>query len=107
MGYHSKCVEIFGSEVGVPQTEWVNQYYGGDHPKGTRIVYVTGSQDPWTARPNGTGYTQSNDPLQPAIYIDGAHHCADISTPKDSDPPSLKSARKKIDQYITQWLAID
>ncbi len=44
--YTQMCQDIFGFEF-LPFINDTNTYYGGKNPKGTKIMFVNGSLDPW------------------------------------------------------------
>ncbi|RZF49313.1 hypothetical protein LSTR_LSTR006727 [Laodelphax striatellus] len=77
-----------------------NNYYGGKAMTETRVVNVHGSLDPWHA----LGITQSKSQLQPAIYIIGTSHTADMTTSTRNDLPTLTKARQEITAYMNSWL---
>lgn len=79
---------------------FTNDYYGGNKPKGTRIVFVNGSIDPWHA----LSVLKDQSDSETAIYIKGTAHCADMGTSKSNDTQPLKDARQMISQQIGTWL---
>jgi serine protease 16 len=98
------CQSIFGISSVAHIKENVafsNDYYGSDHPKGSRIVFVNGSIDPWHALSvlqNQSGTTET------AVFINGTSHCENMATSSPNDSPALKEARQKISNQIGMWL---
>ena len=99
--YEWLCRELF--DVNVDQiAESVNRTntrYGADAPGGTRIIYPSGSVDPWVAN----SVTRSRW-LEPAFVVRGASHHAWTHPPKSSDTPAVVDARATIESTITTWL---
>jgi len=48
----------------------------------------------------------SSMPNFPAVFIQGTAHCADMSMPRDSDPPALTEGREKVLGQLDEWLAL-
>ncbi|XP_070578228.1 thymus-specific serine protease-like [Ptychodera flava] len=96
------CTEVFGiTRTSVDQrVDFTNAYYGGQHPKGSRIVFVNGSIDPWHA----LSVLHNESPTETSIFINGTAHCANMGESRPTDPPSLIKARMQIDAKIGQWL---
>ncbi|ELU12877.1 hypothetical protein CAPTEDRAFT_173918 [Capitella teleta] len=96
------CTEVFG--IGGKSTygrvDFTNAYYGSDQPKGTRIVFVNGSIDPWHA----LSVLKDLSGGQHAIFIEGTAHCANMNSNQPWDPPQLLKARKQTDELIGSWL---
>ncbi|XP_064621595.1 thymus-specific serine protease-like [Lineus longissimus] len=96
------CSSVFGimpSQVD-KRIEFSNAYYGADQPRGTRIMFVNGSIDPWHA----LSVLGDASASEIAIFINGTAHCANMSSGKASDPQSLKDARTEISARIRHWL---
>ncbi|XP_074872458.1 thymus-specific serine protease [Carettochelys insculpta] len=96
------CSQIFGL---APQhvegaVNFTNQYYGADHPKASRVLFVNGNIDPWHA----LGVLRNQSRSEPAILINGTAHCADMNPTRPSDRPTLVWARQRINSYVGQWL---
>eukprot|EP01029_Cantina_marsupialis_P008385 TRINITY_DN19866_c0_g1_i1.p1 TRINITY_DN19866_c0_g1~~TRINITY_DN19866_c0_g1_i1.p1 ORF type:complete len:512 (+),score=176.99 TRINITY_DN19866_c0_g1_i1:54-1589(+) len=103
--HHLKCTTLFG-ETNVPDiyktVDETNNYYGALTRQSNRVLFTNGHDDPWqTAVPS-----ERNDPLQPSLYsnCDGCGHCADLYTPAESDPQSLKDVRERIKSFYRTWL---
>ncbi|XP_061175291.1 thymus-specific serine protease-like [Saccostrea echinata] len=97
------CKEVYKiSENMVPKfVQFTNDYYGANHPKGTRIIFVNGSIDPW----HFLSVLKSDQVSgEVAVFINGTAHCADMATQKSTDPQSLKEARLVIQKEIASWL---
>ncbi|EMP28697.1 Thymus-specific serine protease [Chelonia mydas] len=96
------CSQVFGigpERVGQAVT-FTNEYYGADHPKASRILFVNGNIDPWHAL--SVLKNQSRSEL--AILINGTSHCANMNPSKPSDPLPLVLARERIDYHVGDWL---
>ncbi|XP_069500482.1 thymus-specific serine protease [Ambystoma mexicanum] len=96
------CSQVFGIPADSVQTsvQFTNEYYGADHPKSSRIIFVNGNIDPWHAL--SVLKNQSHSEL--AIFINGTAHCANMGSPKPTDLPSLKKAREEIAVHVGKWL---
>lgn len=80
-----------------------NNYYGGDHPGGTRILFVNGDIDPWHVQ----SVLKSLSPLLPALVVPGASHHAWTHPPRPTDSPAVVRVRVQIAQYVHDWLELD
>lgn len=96
------CGRVFGVDPAsvASAVRFTNEYYGADHPRGSRILFVNGDIDPWHALSVLRNETRS----EVAIFINGTAHCANMSPTSPSDPPSLTNARLKIDEQVGDWL---
>ncbi|XP_026514692.1 thymus-specific serine protease [Terrapene carolina triunguis] len=98
------CSQVFGigpERVGEAVT-FTNEYYGADHPKASRILFVNGDIDPWHAL--SVLKNQSRSEL--AILINGTSHCANMNPSRPSDPLPLVLARERIDYHVGDWLSL-
>jgi len=97
-----KFGESFTKELNYRAVDRTNTIYGGLDLKATRVVYVNGDIDPWHA----VGITKTRIPQSPAIYIQGASHCADMysSSPHRFITAEVKAAQKEISALIGKWL---
>ena len=80
-----------------------DMYGGGNKMQGTNIFFTNGSEDPWQ------WVTQLQD--RPEINqrsrvseCQACAHCADLYTPKESDPQNLKDTRQDMYDWLTQIL---
>ncbi|KAH1180857.1 hypothetical protein KIL84_001791 [Mauremys mutica] len=98
------CSQVFG--IGPERVReavtFTNEYYGADHPKASRILFVNGDIDPWHAL--SVLKNQSRSEL--AILINGTSHCANMNPSRSSDPLPLVSARQRIDYHVGDWLSL-
>jgi len=96
-----QCVDVFGFNF-EPNVNWTITEFGGLNPSASKIVYVNGFVDPWSA----LGITQHspNDPSLPSIYIIGTAHCADMMIPNSASPYTLVPAQAMINSFIAKWL---
>ncbi|CAM4618422.1 unnamed protein product [Lepidochelys kempii] len=96
------CSQVFGigpERVGEAVT-FTNEYYGADHPKASRILFVNGNIDPWHA----LSVLKNQSRSERAILINGTSHCANMNPSKPSDPLPLVLARERIDYQVGDWL---
>ncbi len=100
--YTSICSEVFGinSTDVYSAVNRTNHFYGGRNVTGTNIVFPNGSIDPWHALSILTDISSTVH----SLYITGTAHCADIYTPRSSDPQELIAARAEITTLIGRWL---
>jgi len=99
--YEWLCRELFNIDVHdiAAAVNRTNARYGADVSGGTRILYPSGSVDPWIAN----SITRSRW-LAPAFVVPGASHHAWTHPPKSSDSPAVVDARARIKTQITAWL---
>ena len=102
--YHKICADVFG--VSAEQTrmavERSNARYGSITPGGTRIMFPSGSVDPWIA--NSFVSDTFAPRFEPALIVKGASHHAWTHPPKDTDTDSLVEARAIIVEQVEKWL---
>nr|CAD7395996.1 unnamed protein product [Timema cristinae] len=84
-------------EQGINRT---NMFYGAYNLQVTNIVFVHGTIDPWHA----LGITKSISDSEPAIFIEGTAHCANMYPSSPDDPPGLVEARLQIFELVKRWL---
>ena len=82
--------------------EATNDFYGSTEPDVTRVAFVHGSVDPW--HPMGIYEEDLNDE-SPAIYIEGASHCADMYDDYVANTPQMQAAREEIKSLVAEWCA--
>ncbi|XP_015277190.1 PREDICTED: thymus-specific serine protease, partial [Gekko japonicus] len=98
------CQEIFNvSRERVQEAvTFTNEYYGADHPKASRVLFVNGDIDPWHAL--SVLKNQSRSEL--ALLINGTSHCANMMSSSPTDPLPLVQARKRISAQVGEWLEL-
>ncbi|XP_039627224.1 thymus-specific serine protease [Polypterus senegalus] len=96
------CQEVFGVPLSSvdESVHFTNEYYGADHPKSSRILFVNGDIDPWHAL--SVLSNQSRSEL--AILINGTSHCANMNSARPTDTFPLKMARLEIANQVGRWL---
>ncbi len=103
------CYDAYDGWSADPDVEFTNEKYGGVHIDASRIVFSSGTIDPWHAL-GVTNYTHTlpQYPSELPVYILGTAHCNDLyaSNPQ-SDPPSLVEAREIEAQEVNKWLHTD
>ena len=103
--YQWICAQVFG--VSAEQTkqavERSNARYGGSTPGGTRILFPSGSVDPWIA--NSFVSDTFAPTWEPAFVVPGASHHAWTHPPKDTDTPAVVEAREIIERQVEKWMA--
>ncbi|KAM9663675.1 putative serine protease K12H4.7 [Trichechus inunguis] len=99
-----RCSDVFGPKFNyVSLTRNVmatNVYYGGFNVKGSKIIFPSGSIDPW----HPLGITKDISKDLPAVIIKGEAHCKDMNEQTDNDSAELIQAREKIFQILQKWL---
>ncbi|KYN03978.1 PREDICTED: putative serine protease K12H4.7 [Cyphomyrmex costatus] len=102
--FAQQCVDIFGPRYNMNLLKSTvirtNILYGALNLQATNVVFVHGSVDPWHV----LGITQSSNPQESAIYINGTAHCANMYPSSERDIPQLKEAREQVKGLIKQWL---
>lgn len=96
------CSDVFNIPVQevYQRVAFENAYYGGDKPKGTKIVFVNGSIDPWHA----LSVLTNQSATELSIFIPGTSHCANMGSDQPSDPPALRQARQKVALLVGDWI---
>ncbi|KAM9318951.1 thymus-specific serine protease [Pholidichthys leucotaenia] len=77
-----------------------NEYYGGYDIRSSRIVFPSGSIDPW----HTLGITWDISFELPAVFIKGTAHCANMYPARSEDLPQLSMARERVCLFLQQWL---
>jgi len=102
--YIQQCVDIFGPQFNATaiagNVAWTNTVYGGRDVEGSEIVFPNGSIDPWHA----LGIVTDISPSEPAVFIQGTAHCADMYPASPSDLPALVAARQQVIQQLYKWV---
>ncbi|CEF99283.1 Twin-arginine translocation pathway, signal sequence [Ostreococcus tauri] len=102
--YQWICAQVFG--VSAEQTknavERSNARYGGITPGGTRILFPSGSVDPWIA--NSFVSNTFSPKWEPAFVVPGASHHAWTHPPKDTDSAAVVQARARIEKQVEKWM---
>ncbi|XP_078236223.1 thymus-specific serine protease isoform X1 [Pogona vitticeps] len=96
------CQQVFNISSRNTQdaVSFTNDYYGADHPKASRVLFVNGDIDPWHA----LSIVKNQSRSELALLINGTAHCADMISPKPTDPQPLIQAREKITSQVGEWL---
>ena len=79
-----------------------NLCYGADSPGGSRILFVNGLLDPWSA----LSVLQDQPEDKSVVLIEGASHCMDMGDDKPDDSAQLRTARAAIAAKVASWLAL-
>jgi serine protease 16 len=98
------CGEVFGisAETVTQSVQRSNIRYGSDAPGGTRILFPSGSVDPWIANSfTSDGFAPK---WEPAFVVPGASHHSWTHPPKDTDTEAVVDARKRIETRVDAWL---
>lgn len=76
-------------------------YYGGlDVNGGSRVLFINGDVDPWSA----LGLLNSTDRELPAVVVPGASHHAWTHSIRATDSKEIADARETIYSTVTCWL---
>jgi len=96
------CSEVFGVPAAVTKSRiaFSNLMYGGVHPQGSRVLYVNGEVDPWSANSVADSISVS----LPVVWVQGASHHFWTHPPKPTDDDHIVAARKKITEQVDLWL---
>ncbi|KAI4457715.1 protease s28 pro-x carboxypeptidase-related [Holotrichia oblita] len=81
--------------------ERTNLLYGSVAPEVTRVVSTHGTVDPW----HPLGVLNDVNPEAPVFVINGASHCADLSSLGSSDSAEMINAKTKVKEYIAEWIS--
>uniref|UniRef100_A0A915D428 Uncharacterized protein n=1 Tax=Ditylenchus dipsaci TaxID=166011 RepID=A0A915D428_9BILA len=99
------CADVFGDDYnrtrvdqGVAST--YKMYGGKDYYNGSRIVFVHGSEDPWSS----IGVMKPLSKNAHSWVINGTSHCEDMYREYEHDVQELKDARKLIKKQIVRWV---
>ena len=109
------CASVFGLDlerVVFPAARAANRRTGGAAPGGSRIMYPSGSVDPWRANsftPDLAGSVPHRSERAvrktlPALMVRGASHHAWTHPPRDADQESVVKAREAIAAQVEKWL---
>ena len=71
---------------------------------GTNIVFTNGVEDPWRWATNQHLYIPELGQKALLADCDDCGHCAELYTPKESDPKSLKEVRYRVYLQVSGWL---
>ncbi|XP_053123064.1 thymus-specific serine protease [Hemicordylus capensis] len=96
------CWQVFNISPDSVQeaVSFTNEYYGADHPKASRVLFVNGDIDPWHA----LSVLKNQSLSEVAILINGTAHCANMSPSQPFDPLPLVEARQRITSQVGIWL---
>lgn len=102
--YHeAQCRAVFGDSVDpAAGVAAIKQLYGGDHPRGHKIFFSNGGDDPWQRA--SVLASLSDDQVANVAQCDLCGHCGDLRADPDSPEP-LKKQREEIVYYLSKWLA--
>src|SRR5258708_3491816 len=103
------CSDVFGPSFnrtsidnGVRNTNFL--YGGQDNYNGTEVVFVNGSEDPWSV----LCVTPDHPPLQPhsvkTIVIKGATHSKDTRVWRKGYKDEFRRAQKAIKHQLWRWI---
>ena len=96
--------EVCTQDYAIPDVKTLvdatNEYFGGNSTVADRVVYTSGTVDPW----HYLAVHHTIAPESPAVFIPGMSHCQDLHSEAPSDTPQLKAGRQQAVQHIKQWL---
>lgn len=93
------CQDIFQMDLKINRT--ITQF-SWTHTAGTNTIFTNGIDDPWQWATELNPEAKLNQVGLMANCTD-CGHCADLGTPKDSDPSQLKEVRENIMSYLNQF----
>ena len=96
------CDDVFGVPASVTKSRisFSNLMYGGMNPKGSRVLYMNGDVDPWSAN----SIVDSISVSLPAVWVEGASHHFWTHPKKPTDDGKVVEAREKISEQVQLWL---
>ena len=77
--------------------------YGGNRIAATNIFFTNGAEDPWKWVTQLQDRPEINQRSRVSQCV-GCAHCADLYTPKENDPESLKETRQQVYDWISDIL---
>ena len=109
------CRLLFGLDletITFPAADRSNWRTGGWSPGGSRVLYPSGSVDPWLAnsftpdRAGSVPHRREKDVRidLPAFVVPGASHHAWTHPPRATDQASVVEAREAIKKQVDRWL---
>ena len=102
------CRAVFGgmdpATVVRPSAAMSNERYGGWAPGTTRVLYPSGSVDPWRAN-SLTEDREFSHEWAPTMTVRGASHHAWTHPSAPTDQPSVVAARVAIARVVDRWTA--
>jgi serine protease 16 len=87
-----------------PSAALSNERYGGWAPGTTRVLYPSGSVDPWRAN-SLTEDREFSPEWAPTMTVRGASHHAWTHPSAPTDQPSVVAARVAIARVVDRWVA--
>lgn len=105
--FQDQCKYVFPDteKPVLPDVNKFNEKYGGlDQTSVTRVIYTTGSQDPWTWACVTTDDQTGDDCWVHTIKGPEVGHCSDLHAPKADDPIDLQRTQKYIRQLVQKWM---
>ena len=101
----NQCIDVFGSDMTIPDTNAWNNDHIPKLQNATKIYYTTGSQDPWTPTCITADDVIGSDCVAHTIVGPEVGHCSDLKAPTSSDPEDLIRTRADIIAHLKLWLA--
>ena len=109
------CASLFGLDLNTvvfPAAKRSNGKTGGITPGGSRVMYPSGSVDPWRANsftPDLAGSIPHRSEKAvsrtlPSLMVQGASHHAWTHPARDTDQASVVKARESIAAQVEKWL---
>lgn len=103
LDYHeSQCKTVFGDAVNPSKgVEEITKLYGGNQPRGHRIFFSNGADDPWQRA--SVLHSISEDQVANLAQCDLCGHCRDLGN-NINVPKPLAQQRQEIIRYLSLWL---
>lgn len=79
----------------------LNVEFGGLTPNVTRVVFTSGSRDPWRY----LGIQEELNEESPVIVIEGASHANDVLSISERDSDALRAAKERVSDILSEWIA--
>ncbi|KAL0216646.1 hypothetical protein P9112_008830 [Eukaryota sp. TZLM1-RC] len=107
--WHNWCKRAYGKDRKPVNSErYINDFYGGDLPLLTNVIFTNFQDDPWKAASIRDYSNPSHDDIGPSNHRlygtcdpdEGCSHCYDMRAAKDSDNESIKEVRNRIREIL-------
>ena len=106
--YNGMCSDAFGLSSPIP-VDFTNEYYGGNDPQGTKILFPGGDVDPWSnpdvpALSINANVSTPGLPTTEIININPiGSHCQNMMATEDF--PQLQKQKQDIQNQLDAWYA--
>jgi len=102
----TQCAIAFGDDIAADTPRAVaatNSLYGAGRPGASRVLYVNGRIDPWSA----ASVQSSDESGNPVLWVAGASHHFWTHPPQETDAREVVAAREAIYAQVAAWLTVE